>query len=124
MGALMEKLTQQKMENQRFKVEAEQFESKCIETKQRNAKLEQQIAFFQMSQSQDNAQKFEQFAKLTTKLEIASKNAEQFKVTNMKMHEQIEFLKNKYGDLHNDFIKKEEEMVALQSKAADSVLIN
>merc|ERR1712039_811851 len=106
-----EKLTQQKMDNQRFKVEAEQFE-----TKQRNAKLEQQIAFFQMSQSQDNAQKFEQFAKLTTKLEIASKNAEQFKVTNMKMHEQIEFLKNKYEDLHNDLVAKENELALLHDE--------
>merc|ERR1712228_459655 len=125
---LMKELTECKMENQKFKVEAEQFQSKVIETRQYNEKLEQQIAFFQLSMSKDNQNKFEQFAKLTNKLEIASKNAAQFKVTNHKMHEQIEFLKNKYGDLHNDLVQKENEMAALQQKCAnkknDTMLMN
>merc|ERR1712228_942969 len=51
---LMKELTECKMENQKFKVEAEQFQSKVIETRQYNEKLEQQIAFFQLSMSKEN----------------------------------------------------------------------
>merc|ERR1712130_962947 len=105
---LMKDLNEQRMEVQKFRMESEQYQSQIIDIKQQNNKLLQQLKYFKYNNStNDNFNNFEEYEAITNKLEIASKNAEQFKLTNVKMHDQINFLKKEYESLHDELTKKD-----------------